>query len=178
MPSIPRAALAIPVAALALAAAACGGSGDPQAATTVATTGTTATATTTTAATLASAAAEFTELVTPLNAEVRQINADIATAKATDDVSAVVAPLERLSAATRTFTTGLRTIAVPASVQRQVDDLLASAVAQQGALDALIADAKAGSLPPATAQTWTAALFQMSGRAAVLRNALGLPPAG
>lgn len=175
MPSIPRAALAIPLAALALAAAACGGSGDPQAATTRATT---TAVTATTGAALADAAAEFTALVTPLNAQVRQINADIAAAKATDDVSAVVAPLERLSAVTRTFTTGLRTIAVPASVQRQVDDLLASAVAQQGALDALIAAARAGSLPPATAQTWTAALFQMSGRAAVLRSALGLPPAG
>ena len=168
-----RTATATAIAALALVVAACGGDGDTQAATTAP-----ATTTATTGPTLAGAAAAFTTLVTPLNAEIQQINADIAKAKATDDVAAVVAPLERLLTVTRTFTAGLRTIAVPPTVQRQVDDLLASAVAQQRALEALISDAQAGSLPPAAAQTWTAALYEMSGRAAVLRDALGLPPAG
>ena len=170
-----RTILALLALAAALAAAACGGSNDTPAASATAATAATRTGT---APSLTEAAARFTALVTPLNAEVRRINADIDKARATDDVTAVVDPLERLSAASGTFADGLRAMAVPPTVQRPLDDALTAAIAQKRALDALVVAARSGSLPATEAQAWTAALYEMSARAAALRTALGLPPAG
>ncbi len=167
-----RIALAIPIVAVALAAAACGGSDAETASSAAATT-----APAKTAPTLARAAAEYVALVKPLNAGITGINARIAKARSGSDLSAYIPILEDLSTETAAFKKGLMAIDFPPSVQRQADDTVAASVTHQLALDELVRQFRAGDLPRAQLQIWQTALYEMTGKATVLRNALGLPPA-
>jgi hypothetical protein len=179
VPLKPSWALVVPLTAVTLAGAACGGGDDGSGAERTATVRETAPARTIapTEATLAQAAREYSALVDPLRARVRAINSQLQGAAADDDPSAAARGLNDYADLADDLRDGLLEIDFPPEARQQADELV-SAVTKSGAdarhAAAVVDDPSAVRI--ALAQ-WGSSLGEMSRRAAILRETLGLPPA-
>ena len=163
------------VAVLCLLLVACGGSDDPSdgevPAPSRAETAASG-ATTTAEPTLDESADAYLTLVAPLNDAVREVNRDL---QGVRSFSEALDPVKRVREAQQAFEDGLLRIRFPGSVQPQVDDVVAAAGASKGETDALIASIEDGTATRTDLSAWGASLQTLAARAAVLRNALGLP---
>jgi hypothetical protein len=164
---------------LALLAAGCGGDDAADRTVTVTSQGQSPSAPTTGAAemTVAQAGRAYLALVAPLNERIAGINDQIERAEAADDPAAVAQALEDYADVADDFQDGVLKIDFPAEARQQADDLVG--VVAGSAADARLAARSVdspGALQAALAE-WAGSLGELSGRAASLRDALGLPPA-